>query len=92
MVRVPILCMGVDPPEKEMATHSSTLAWRIPWMEEPDGLQSWGRKELDKTELLHLTRFRWLPEIICIFKGQRPKKMLKLSVCQRKLTLDLRKH
>ena len=50
MVRVPILCMGVDPPEKEMATHSSTLAWRIPWTEEPDGLQSWGRKELDKTE------------------------------------------
>ena len=29
-----------DPLEKEMATHSSTLAWRIPWMEEPDGLQS----------------------------------------------------
>ena len=28
--------------EKEMATHSSTLAWRIPWMEEPDGLQSMG--------------------------------------------------
>ena len=26
--------------EKEMATHSSTLAWRIPWMEEPGGLQS----------------------------------------------------
>ena len=29
-----------DPPEKEMATHSSILAWRIPWTEEPDGLQS----------------------------------------------------
>ena len=28
-----------DPLEKEMATHSSTLAWRIPWTEEPDGLQ-----------------------------------------------------
>ena len=28
--------------EKEMATHSSTLAWKIPWMEEPDGLQSMG--------------------------------------------------
>ena len=27
-----------DPLEKEMATHSSTLAWRIPWMEEPGGL------------------------------------------------------
>ena len=31
-----------DPLEKEMATHSSTLAWKIPWMEEPDRLQSMG--------------------------------------------------
>ena len=31
-----------DPPEKEMATHSSILAWRIPRMEEPGGLQSIG--------------------------------------------------
>ena len=31
-----------DPLEKEMATHSSTLAWKIPWMEEPGGLQSKG--------------------------------------------------
>ena len=31
-----------DPLEKEMATHSSILAWRIPWMEEPGGLQSKG--------------------------------------------------
>ena len=31
-----------DPLEKETATHSSTLAWKIPWMEEPDGLQSMG--------------------------------------------------
>ena len=29
-----------DPLEKEMATHSSTLAWKIPWMEKPDMLQS----------------------------------------------------
>ena len=31
-----------DPLEKEMAIHSSTLAWKIPWMEEPGGLQSMG--------------------------------------------------
>ena len=31
---------GEDPLEKEMATHSSTLAWRIPWTEEPGRLQS----------------------------------------------------
>ena len=32
-----------DPLENEMATHSSVLAWRIPWTEEPGGLQSCGR-------------------------------------------------
>ena len=31
-----------DPLEKEMATHSSTLVWKIPWMEEPGRLQSMG--------------------------------------------------
>ena len=31
-----------DPQEKEMATHSSILAWEIPWTEEPGGLQSMG--------------------------------------------------
>ena len=39
-----------DPLEKEVATHSSILAWRIPWTEEPGGLQSMGHKELDMTE------------------------------------------
>ena len=38
-----------DPLEKEMATHSSILAWRIPWTEEPGGLQSMGSHELDTT-------------------------------------------
>ena len=33
-----------------MATHSSILAWRIPWTEEPGGLQPWGYKELHMTE------------------------------------------
>ena len=42
-----------DPLEKEMATHSSILAWRIPWTEELGGLQSTGHKELDMTERLH---------------------------------------
>ena len=35
-----------DPLEKEMATHSSSLAWRIPWMEEPGGLQSVGSQRV----------------------------------------------
>ena len=42
-----------DPLEKEMATHSSILAWRIPWTEELGGLQSTGHKESDTTERLH---------------------------------------
>ena len=36
-----------DPLEEEMATHSSILAWRIPWTEEPGGLQS---KEVTKSQ------------------------------------------
>ena len=32
--------------EKEMTTHSSTLAWKIPWMEEPDRLQSMGSQRV----------------------------------------------
>ena len=42
-----------DPLEEEMATHSIILAWRIPWTEEPGGLQSTGSQvdcELDTTK------------------------------------------
>ena len=43
-----------DPLKEEMATHSSILAWQIPWTEEPDGLlvgySSWGHKESDVIE------------------------------------------
>ena len=38
-----------DPLEEGMATHSSILAWRIPWTEEPSGLQTRGCKESDMT-------------------------------------------
>ena len=45
--------------EKEMATHSSILAWKIPWAEEADGRPGsqgpWDRKGLDTTERLHFT-------------------------------------
>ena len=36
-----------------MAPHSGTLAWKIPWMEEPVGCSPWGCKELDTAERLH---------------------------------------
>ena len=39
-----------DALEKEMTTHSNILTWRIPWTEEPGGLQSMGLKELDMIE------------------------------------------
>ena len=41
--QVRFLCWE-DPLEKEIATHSSILAWRIPWTEEPAGYSPWGRK------------------------------------------------
>ena len=50
--------------EKEMATQSSTLAWKIPWAEEPGRLQSWDREESDTTEPLH---FHF--SLLCIREG-----------------------
>ena len=51
MQETPVQFLGwEDPLEKEMATHSTILAWRIPWMEEIGGLQSMGRKEWDTTQ------------------------------------------
>ena len=46
-----------DPLEKEMATHSSTLAWKIPWAEEPSRLQSMGSQRLgsERATSLHFT-------------------------------------
>ena len=49
---IPVQSLGLDDPlEKEMATRSSILAWKISWTEEPGGLQSmpWGPKELGMT-------------------------------------------
>ena len=54
-----------DPLEKGMAIHSSILAWRIAWTEEPGGYSPWGRKKSDTTErltdrLAHVYRDDWL--------------------------------
>ena len=40
-----------DPLEKEMAPHSSTLAWKIPWTEEPGGLRSMGSQRLGSLDI-----------------------------------------
>ena len=44
-----------DPLQKGMVTHSSILAWRIPWIEEPAGHSPWGHKESDTTKQLTLS-------------------------------------
>ena len=41
---------GEDPLERGMETHSSILAWGIPWTEQPGGYSPWGCKESDRTE------------------------------------------
>ena len=50
------------PLEKEMAIHSSTLAWKIPWMEESDSYSPWGRKESDMTDKLHF-KYALFPDV-----------------------------
>ena len=49
-----------EPLEKEMATYSSILAWKIPWMEVLMGYCQWGRKESDTTEQLHSLYMHYL--------------------------------
>ena len=53
-----------DPLEKEMATHSSTLAWRIPWREEPGTLQSMGSQRVghDCAASLSLSQMKRIPQ------------------------------
>ena len=52
---------------QEMATHSSILAWRIPWTEEPGGLQCMGSQELDTTERLSTLTIVKIQCCECIF-------------------------
>ena len=47
--------------EKEMATHSSILAWEIPWIEKPLKLQSMGHTQMDQTEHPHTPTLTVLP-------------------------------
>ena len=52
-----------DPLEKEMATHSSILAWRIPWTEEPGGLQSSGSQRVGQDRATSLFTFFHMPYV-----------------------------
>ena len=62
-----------------MATHSSILAWRIPWTEELGGLQSTGHKESDMTEQLHF--HLWLINFVV---GKKPTQCCKAIIFQLK--------
>ena len=55
-----------DPLDKEMETHSSTVAWKIPWAESLVDCSPWGRKETDTTKRLHFT-LMGLNAIILVF-------------------------
>ena len=58
-----------DPLEKEMATHSSTLAWKIPWTEEPCKLQSMGSQRVGHDWAGHLTSNEKKHWIMLIFRS-----------------------
>ena len=76
-------------PEKTMTTHSSTLAWKIPWMEEPGRLQSMGswRVRHDWVTSLSLFTFmpwrrKWQPTPVFLpreFQGQEPGRLLSMG-------------
>ena len=80
-----------DSLEKEMATHSSILAWRIPWIEEPGGLQSMGSRgiRLDwVTKHAHswnqTTSCRKVGTVLCQLKACHPHSRLTCSRCSTK--------
>ena len=58
-----------DPLEKEMATHSSTLAWKIPQTEKPGGLQSMGSQRVGHDRVTSLSFIVTVTVIIQIIKG-----------------------
>ena len=58
-----------DPLEKAMATHSSILAWKIPWTEEPGGLQSMGLQSQ-----IRLSDYHFFPLINCPFPNMARNK------------------
>ena len=66
-----------DPLEKGMATHSSTLAWKIPWMEEPGMLQSMGPQRVEHD---------WATSLAFLSSSYREAELLSITVCTRHCT------
>ena len=68
--------MGWDSPlQKKMASHSSILAWRIPWTEEAGGLQSMGLQRVRPNLVTKNSNKKWSPlkqEVLCIQETLKP--------------------
>ena len=83
-----------DPLEQEMATHSSILAWRIPWTEEPDGLQSVGSQRVghNRSDLAQHKRYfnfsiHMSTAIVCLSCIVSPKNLIQRFL--QSISLDL---
>ena len=70
-----------DPLEKEMATHSSTLAWRIPWTEAPGGYSPWSHKESDTAK--HAQHRMSIKPFFAYSVTARSVPVLQMSACRR---------
>ena len=66
MQETPLIPGGEDPLEKETATHSSILAWRIPWTEAPGRATVHGLTESDTSEHAPTTEVFWHPPKTCV--------------------------
>ena len=61
-----------DPLEKKMATHMNTLAWEIPWMEDPGKLQSIGSQRVNMTECVHTHTSPWNTATVVLIHPSAP--------------------
>ena len=75
--------------EKGMATHSSILAWRIPWIKEPGRLQSIGHKESDTTKVTYAHTQSKTSKDICSYHFWKPL-TVKKGIKQNKRILNLK--
>ena len=66
---------------KEMATHSSTLAWKIPWTEKPAGYSPWGREESDTTFVCEIHEFNSEIKLSLLKERSRESKLESGKLC-----------
>ena len=75
-----VLSLGQeDPLDEGMATHSSTLAWRIPWTEEPGRLQGHERVRHDSVTQQQLTRLEFV--LLALLDGGKPTRRFSCDQC-----------